>query len=153
MILHGPPGCGKTFVLRAVMEYAKRANLLTRVVQCAYTAKAAYELSQADCPAWTTCKFFGISFARTLSDCRRQELWARLKRLQLLIIDEMSFISLEHLHLIFLRCQTLNSSLPFGGLHVLLCGDLFQHRPWESSTRSLMSLGVARVQVVTWGKS
>ena len=26
-------------------------------------------------------------------------------------------------------------------------------RPWEISTSSLMSLGVARVHVVTWGKS
>lgn len=49
------------------------------------------------------------------------------KDAKVLIIDEISLISIENLSLIDQRCRIMKSvDKPFGGLHVLLCGDFFQ---------------------------
>ena len=53
-----------------------------------------------------------------------------LKNLELLIIDEISMVRAPMLDAISETLQIhRNSSKPFGGLHVLACGDLFQLPP------------------------
>ena len=53
-----------------------------------------------------------------------------LKNLELLIIDEISMVRAPMLDAISETLQIhRNSSKPFGGIHVLACGDLFQLPP------------------------
>ena len=54
----------------------------------------------------------------------------RYRKLSVLIIDEISMVSSQMLNIIHMRLMKLKGSKkPFGGVHVILVGDLFQLKP------------------------
>lgn len=74
-----------------------------------------------------------------LSQEKAQEVYNRIKGVKLIIIDEISMVGLESLHEISTRfCEAICTSIadpkerervrkqPFGGIPVVLCGDLYQ---------------------------
>ena len=54
----------------------------------------------------------------------------------MIIVDEVSMISLETLHEMNLYLQTIKNDYnqPFGGFHILFCGDFYQLPPSDHGT-------------------
>ena len=69
----------------------------------------------------------------SLSDKKKAEMRKTLGELDLLIIDEVSMVGANLLYRIHLRLshifQTDEETVPFGGINVMLVGDLLQLKP------------------------
>ena len=136
MFLTGEGGTGKSEVIHAVKELAltnigKTKGILGPVIVCAPTGNAAFNIGGS-----TYHKVFAKG-EKDKKNCASLDSFStslvnKLRKKgdgsQVLIIDEISLISLEQLYEIDLRSKAMTGKLhlPFGGLHVLLAGDLYQ---------------------------
>ena len=120
--LTGAAGTGKTTLIEKVLE----ENNLKKIV-VAPTGVAALNIGGSTINSAFRIGFDIFPQIQESNDPRFKKL---LKKLELLIIDEISMVRAPMLDAI---SETLklhrNSSEPFGGIHVLACGDLFQLPP------------------------
>ena len=120
--LTGAAGTGKT----TLIERVKDECLLKKIV-VAPTGVAALNIGGSTINSAFRIGFDTFPVIQESKDPRFKKL---LKNLELLIIDEISMVRAPMLDAI---SETLkihrNSSKPFGGIHVLACGDLFQLPP------------------------
>lgn len=129
VFLTGPPGAGKTFVLN---EFIKRAGKLNRTVAVtASTGIAATHIGGTTIHSWS-----GLGIKDFLSDWDRdrlrqnERLVKRYNAADVLVIDEVSMLHGKRLDMVNETCKLLrDSEKPFGGLQVVLVGDLFQLPP------------------------
>lgn len=127
VLLTGPAGSGKTYVLNEFIRRAKAEN--KKVAVTATTGLAATHLGGTTIHAWS-----GIGVldelpnhhAENLSKARREA----MQKAHVLVIDEISMLHDFRLDMIdqTLR-QVREQDTPFGGLQVILCGDFFQLPP------------------------
>lgn len=129
VFLTGAPGSGKTFVLNQFIKLAKAAK--KRVAVTASTGIAATHIGGTTIHSWS-----GLGIRDSISE--RDEKWLKendrlLKRynnIDVLIIDEVSMIHGARLDMVNQVCKWLRESdEPFGGIQVILTGDLFQLPP------------------------
>ncbi len=129
VFLTGAPGSGKTFVLNQFIKMAKATK--KRVAVTASTGIAATHIGGTTIHSWS-----GLGIRDSITD--RDEKWLKdndrlLKRynnLDILIIDEVSMLHGNRLDMINQVCKWLRESdEPFGGIQVILTGDLFQLPP------------------------
>ena len=120
--LTGAAGTGKTTLIERVLD---ENNLKKMVV--APTGVAALNIGGSTINSAFRIGFDIFPQIQESNDPRFKKL---LKKLELLIIDEISMVRAPMLDAISetLRLHR-NSSEPFGGIHVLACGDLFQLPP------------------------
>jgi ATP-dependent exoDNAse (exonuclease V) alpha subunit len=127
IFLTGPAGYGKSYAIRAIVEWAAASDVAFGVT--ASTGAAALLIGGR-----TIHSFLGIGVARQDADTlaatvrmKSKHIVKRLTRLQLLVIDEISMISDELLDKIssFLQLIRRNPK-PFGGVQIVLCGDFHQ---------------------------
>jgi len=120
--LTGAAGTGKTTLIERVLE----ENTLKKIV-VAPTGVAALNIGGSTINSAFRIGFDTFPIIQESNDPRFKKL---LKNLELLIIDEISMVRAPMLDAI---SDTLklhrNSNEPFGGIHVLACGDLFQLPP------------------------
>jgi|TARA_B110001454_G_scaffold37629_1_gene37086 ATP-dependent DNA helicase PIF1 len=122
IFLTGAAGNGKT----TMIEHVKKECALKKIV-VAPTGIAALNIGGS-----TINSAFRIGFDLfpVIQESKDPRFKSLLKNLDLLIIDEISMVKAPMLDAI---SDTLkvhrNSSEPFGGIHVLACGDLFQLPP------------------------
>ena len=120
--LTGAAGTGKTTLIEKVLE----ENSLKKIV-IAPTGVAALNIGGSTINSAFRIGFDTFPVIQESNDPRFKKL---LKKLELLIIDEISMVRAPMLDAI---SETLklyrNSEEPFGGVHVLACGDLFQLPP------------------------
>ena len=130
VFLTGGAGSGKTYVLNAYINYLKSHDV--EVAVTASTGIAATHIGGMTIHAWS-----GIGIRDYISDYdidqmeEKKYLWDRYDAVKVLIIDEISMLSgnfLDNLDRI-LRSFKRNPDAPFGGIQVILCGDLFQLPP------------------------
>ena len=120
--LTGAAGTGKT----TLIERVKDECLLKKMV-VAPTGVAALNIGGSTINSAFRIGFDTFPVMQESKDPRFKKL---LKNLELLIIDEISMVRAPMLDAISETLQIhRNSSKPFGGLHVLACGDLFQLPP------------------------
>ena len=120
--LTGAAGTGKT----TLIERVKDECLLKKMV-VAPTGVAALNIGGSTINSAFRIGFDTFPFIQESKDPRFKKL---LKNLELLIIDEISMVRAPMLDAISETLQIhRNSSKPFGGIHVLACGDLFQLPP------------------------
>lgn len=127
--LTGPPGSGKTYVLNQFVRRAKRRGKTVAVT--ASTGIAATHIGGTTIHSWS-----GLGIREQLTDWDKQWLASndRLKKrynaTDILVIDEVSMLHGRRLDMIDEACKLLRKSeAPFGGLQVVLVGDLFQLPP------------------------
>lgn len=133
----GAPGSGKTYVLGQFIAWARRHGKSVAVT--ASTGIAATHLGGRTIHSWAGV---GISRApsrwllRTATSRRGSEIRAA----DILVIDEVSMLPASFLDLIDIVCRHVRrSTAPFGGLQVVLAGDLFQLPPVVRSDARVMT--------------
>lgn len=132
VFMTGSGGTGKSFLIKQIKQdaYEKGKN----VQVCALTGCAAVLLN---CKAKTLHSWAGIG----LANGSKQEILRRIftksfsianwKNIQILIVDEVSMMSLKLFELLdFIGKQIRRKySLPFGGIQVIFSGDFYQLPP------------------------
>lgn len=129
IFLTGAPGAGKTYVLNEFVGRAMRAG--KKVAVTASTGIAATHLGGTTVHAWSG---LGIRDFLTAEDERwlegNDKLIKRYNSTDVLVIDEVSMLHGARLDMLNKTAQILRKSpKPFGGLQVILVGDLFQLPP------------------------
>jgi ATP-dependent exoDNAse (exonuclease V) alpha subunit len=127
VLLTGPAGSGKTYVLAEFIRRAKREGKVVAVT--ATTGLAASHLGGATIHSWAG---IGIAdelprgYVANLSKGRHDI----MTKTDVLIIDEISMLHDFRLDMINQAAKLVRaSSAAFGGLQVVLCGDFFQLPP------------------------
>jgi ATP-dependent exoDNAse (exonuclease V) alpha subunit len=134
VFLTGAPGAGKTYVLG---QFVKRAERLgKKVAVTASTGIAASHLGGTTIHSWSG---LGIIDNLAPEDLRRlgssDRLAKRYNSTDILVIDEVSMLHGARLDMVNQLAKLLRSSeAPFGGLQVVLVGDLFQLPPISRGT-------------------
>jgi ATP-dependent exoDNAse (exonuclease V) alpha subunit len=129
VFLTGAPGAGKTYVLNQFIKAAEEQGRAVAIT--ASTGIAASHLNGVTIHSWSG---LGISEAVTKYDLQKLEnnsrVVKRYKKTDVLVIDEISMLHGHRLDMINLVAKTLRkNNRPFGGLQVVLVGDLFQLPP------------------------
>lgn len=133
LVVCGEAGTGKSTLMQTIGSICEAQRKYYAMV--APTGVAAYNLGVG---AKTIHSFFSLpptaevlnSPSNLRSVARGYKLRQRLKKLELLIIDEISMVRADLLDAIdFILRDVLDASLPFGGIKVLLVGDVYQLPP------------------------
>lgn len=127
--VHGKAGCGKTYLIKKLVSEISGCQVLTPT----NLAASLYH------GARTIHSFFhgvlddldeGYQNPSNLSDAKTVAFGMILRGVRLLIIDEISMVRADLFEMMNQICQKgLGSNNPFGGLSVVLVGDMFQLPP------------------------
>lgn len=134
VFLTGSPGAGKTYVLNQFIKLARKQHKTVAVT--ASTGIAATHIGGVTIHSWSG---LGVREALESRDLHRLAGNARLVKrynaADVLVIDEVSMLHGHRLDMINQVCKLLRKSEePFGGLQVILVGDLFQLPPVSRGT-------------------
>jgi len=129
VFLTGEPGSGKSYVAARYVSHLRRENIPVSIT--ASTGIAAAQLGGMTVHAWSG---IGTRSHLTRADLdfisRNRRVTGRIKNAHVLIVDEVSMLSGPVLSAVNQVCQFVRkSSVPFGGLQVVLVGDFFQLPP------------------------
>ncbi len=129
VFLTGAPGAGKTYVLNQFIKRAERAG--KRVAVTASTGIAASHLGGTTFHSWSG---LGIIDYLSPEDLARfgaaDRLIKRYNSVDVLVIDEVSMLHGQRLNMINQLAKILRGNeLPFGGMQLILVGDLYQLPP------------------------
>ncbi|CAN5354831.1 hypothetical protein BH09PAT4_BH09PAT4_04170 [soil metagenome] len=129
VFLTGAPGAGKTYVLNEFIGRAMRRR--KRVAVTASTGIAATHIGGTTIHAWS-----GLGIRDQLSDWDLSRLKAnnrlvkRYNSVDILVIDEISMLHGSRLDMVNQLAKMFRENdEPFGGMQVILVGDLFQLPP------------------------
>ena len=136
LMVHGGAGAGKSTVIHVIEQWAtyilrKEGDNLDQpcVIKAAFTGCAASNIK-----GQTLHQALGFSFSDkhySLSDKIRDKRRAELKNLKIVIIDEISMVKVDMLYMLDLRLQEITEKIgkPFGGISIIVFGDMMQLRP------------------------
>jgi len=132
VFLTGAAGTGKTYLLNSYVDYLKKNRIPVAVT--ASTGIAATHMDGRTVHSWS-----GIALRKKLSTKELDELFyntftnERITGARVLIIDEISMLEERVFTLLDTVCKWVRkNSHPFGGLQIVICGDLFQLPPVPS---------------------
>ena len=136
LMVHGGAGAGKSTVIHVIEQWAthilrKEGDNLDQpcVIKAAFTGCAASNIR-----GQTLHQAFGFSFSDkhySLGDKVRDKRRTELKNLKIVIIDEISMVKVDMLYMLDLRLQEITEKIgtPFGGVSIIVFGDMMQLRP------------------------
>ena len=178
-VLHGGPGTGKTHAIKLLRTELFEGILGWQAgIHFQMAALQAVTSDMLDGDTLHHC--FGLTWGNGSTEqtslTKGQELAKRLLQMRWLIIDEISMVSLELLARVERACRQLvrqgspfkqaptnNLTRPFGGLNVLVIGDLWQLDPpkghcladlpheWLGTAASKQRLLLTQGQDLVWG--
>jgi len=129
VFLTGEPGAGKTYVLNQYIAWLESCGVSVAIT--ASTGIAATHIGGMTIHAWS-----GIGARDELSAydldaiANKEKIAKRIKKTQVLVIDEISMLDGRLLDMVDKVCRTVRGSgEPFGGLQIILVGDFFQLPP------------------------
>ncbi len=133
VFLTGSAGTGKTYLLNEYINFLKKKGICVGIT--ASTGIAATHLGGT-----TIHSFTGMGVLTDLMDgdinriLRKKYLEKKLKKTEVLVIDEISMLSSIQLDIANQIIKAFrNNNRPFGGMQVILCGDFFQLPPISSN--------------------
>ncbi|XP_059178285.1 uncharacterized protein LOC131957470 [Physella acuta] len=153
--ISGGAGVGKSKLIEAIYQTVTRhyrgeagSAESIEVLLTAFTGKAAHNIGgMTVTSALSLSVTAGASKAKELSSDALNTLYSKFRNLKLLIIDEISMLSLANFNQVDSRLrQLLNKDLPFGGIPVIVVGDFNQIPPvlaqyvFEEPKKDLASL-------------
>ncbi len=129
VFLTGQPGSGKTYTVNKYIEYLLRHRIEPAIT--ASTGIAATHIGGVTIHSWSG---IGIKKSLSLQDLallkKKSRLASRVKKTQVLIIDEISMLDASVLTTVDHALRELRASrAPFGGIQVVFVGDFFQLPP------------------------
>lgn len=128
VLLTGPAGSGKTYVLNQFIKLAKHEGKHVSVT--ATTGLAATHLGGTTIHSWTgigVSDYLPGGFADHIAKGRREI----IEKTDVLIIDEISMLHDFRLDMVDEACRLVrkNPDVPFGGIQIIMSGDFFQLPP------------------------
>ena len=138
LFITGGAGVGKSLVISTLYQTLHRLLCSDsgrnpediRILLCAYTGLAAYNIKGSTLHSAFCIEPNKNLKYKPLSDDKRNTLQTKYRHLSILIIDEVSMVGNEMLNFLYFRLQEIKGNKDhFGGVHILLVGDLFQLRP------------------------
>lgn len=135
VLVSGPAGCGKTFLVRKIVEALAARKI--RFDLTATTGTAAVNMSFEGRSARTLHSFVGLGLAKEPLDVliekteENPKLVERWRNLDVLVIDEISMIAPLFFETVDKLARVVRDrpEVPFGGLQLIMCGDFFQLPP------------------------
>jgi ATP-dependent exoDNAse (exonuclease V) alpha subunit len=136
VFLTGAAGSGKTYVLNKYIKYLKTNSIPVAIT--ASTGIAATHMNGKTIHSWA---HIGIKEQMTPSDLAhlfaRKEYRQSIAEAKVLIIDEVSMLHHYRLDMVDAVLRRMHGvDKPFGGIQVVLCGDLFQLPPVSRGARA-----------------
>src|ERR1035437_9249364 len=129
VFLTGEPGAGKTHTIKALVNYLRACNIEPAIT--ASTGIAATHIGGMTIHSWS-----GIGIRTKLDKydldkiASSEYIAKRINRTRVLIIDEISMLSVNMLDMIDMVCREVRqNSEAFGGMQIVLVGDFFQLPP------------------------
>lgn len=129
VFLTGEPGAGKTYVINQYIAYLEACGV--KVAVTASTGIAATHIGGMTIHAWS-----GIGARDQLSAydveqiTTKEKIMRRVKKAQVLVIDEISMLDGKLVDMVNIVCKTVRQSTEaFGGIQVIFVGDFFQLPP------------------------
>ncbi|RYF29379.1 MAG: ATP-dependent endonuclease [Chloroflexi bacterium] len=128
VLLTGPAGAGKTFVLNQFIKFAKADGKHVSVT--ATTGLAATHLGGTTIHSWAGIGVLDelpSGFADHVAKGRREI----IEKTDVLIIDEISMLHDYRLDMVDEACRLVRKKpdIPFGGIQIIMSGDFFQLPP------------------------
>jgi ATP-dependent exoDNAse (exonuclease V) alpha subunit len=129
VFLTGAAGSGKTYILNQYIKYLKTNHVEVGIT--ASTGIAATHMNGKTIHSWA---HIGIKDQLTPADlnyiANREDYKTKILNTKVLIIDEVSMLHDFRLDMVNQVLQKIHQNdLPFGGIQLVLCGDLFQLPP------------------------
>ena len=133
VFLTGAPGAGKTYVLNQFVKQARQRGASVAVT--ASTGIAATHLNGQTIHSWS-----GVGVAQVMTDTLLKQIKTRrgkrIRATDILVIDEISMMHAWLFDMVDQACRAVrHSPEPFGGLQVVMSGDLFQVPPVSNTRR------------------
>lgn len=138
IFLSGTGGCGKSYTLKKIYTTAVAKKMNVEITST--TGISAYQIQGRTIHSWAGFIFrnhiesesqFISEINRTVEKIKKNKLKVdRWKNTELLLIDEVSMMGGNYFDMLNRVGQKIrNNSLPFGGIQVVLSGDLLQLPP------------------------
>lgn len=125
IFIQGQAGTGKSTFIKYLKKHSKK-----RIRLVAPTAIAALNIEGATIHSMFTLPLSDFLIMREVMSSRRRKLKSILKKTDILVIDEVSMVRPDILDAIeALCCQARGNLALFGGLQIILIGDLCQLPP------------------------
>ena len=127
--VHGKAGCGKTYLIKKLVSGMSGCQVLAPTNLAASLYNGARTLHSFFYGAFDDLDE-GYQNPNNLSDLKVAGLRLRLKTIRLLVIDEISMVRSDLFEMMHQICQkALGNDKPFGGIPLVLVGDMFQLPP------------------------
>jgi len=128
VLLTGPAGAGKTYVLNQFIKFAKHEGKHVSIT--ATTGLAATHLGGTTIHAWAGIgvnDYVPNGFAEHIAKGRREI----IEKTDVLVIDEISMLHDFRLDMVDEVCRLVRKEpdVPFGGIQIIMSGDFFQLPP------------------------
>ena len=138
--VHGKAGCGKTYLVRKLVAQKDGCQVLTPTNLAASLYNGAKTLHSFFYGVFDDLEE-GFQNPQNLTDAKTQSFRNRLSGVKMLIIDEISMVRADLFEMMNQICKkALGNNKPFGGIPVVLVGDLFQLPPIVSDDSVLKYL-------------
>lgn len=127
--IHGKAGCGKTYLIRQIESSVHGCQVLTPTNLAASLYKNARTLHSFFWGAFDDLEE-GIQDPANITSLKAQQFSSKLNGVNMLIFDEISMVRCDTFEMMNQICQKAKrSNLLFGGISVVVVGDLFQLPP------------------------
>ena len=127
--VHGKAGCGKTYLIKKLVAQVAGCQVLAPTNLAASLYRGARTIHSYFYGALDSLDE-GYMDPRNVDASRVFNVSPHLKAIRMLIIDEISMVRSDLFEMMNRICQmALNNSKPFGGIPIVLVGDLFQLPP------------------------
>lgn len=131
--VHGKAGCGKTYLINQVAKKIAGCQILTPTNLSASLYPNAHTIHSYFYGTLDNLEE-GYQNPQNLSSQKCLSLAKKLKSVSLLIFDEISMVRADLFEMVNQICQkAMGNKQPFGGMKVVLVGDMFQLPPIVSS--------------------